>query len=97
MAQNQSLPLYLDGETVFQRKGCDRCLFLEGAVSLWCTNKEAVRERGTNIPGVRHCSYWQPHYGHLTKEERATVGQEGYSVPSLLDKIKLILDAKFWV
>lgn len=42
------------------QRRCYDCVHLRGAVSLWCTNEEAVEARGTNIPGVRECDFWAP-------------------------------------
>ena len=41
------------------RKACKDCRFLKGAVSLWCKNEDAVKWRGTAIPGVYDCQFWQ--------------------------------------
>ena len=41
-------------------KACEDCRHLKGFASLWCTNKEAVRRRGTAIPGTVHCPQWAP-------------------------------------
>jgi hypothetical protein len=40
-------------------RSCHDCKFLVGYVNLWCKNEKAVKARGTAIPGVIHCPYWQ--------------------------------------
>ncbi len=40
-------------------RGCNDCKHLKGAVSLWCTSDEACKARGSHIPGVIHCTYWE--------------------------------------
>ena len=39
---------------------CYDCAHLKGAVSWWCTNEEAIKYRGTQIPGVKDCPFWAP-------------------------------------
>jgi len=93
-----SLPLYVDDETVFERKGCDSCAYLEGYVSWWCTNEDAREFRGTGIPGVRHCDFWYPDYGRLEKSERDAMEAHGYSKPkSFVSKIFQKVIRKVWV
>ncbi len=41
-------------------KCCRDCYHLQGAVTLWCMNDEAIEYRGTGIPGVKHCQFWKP-------------------------------------
>lgn len=41
-------------------RGCEDCLFLRGAVSLWCTNRNAIARRRTAIPGTFDCPQWKP-------------------------------------
>jgi len=44
----------------FDKRSCHNCSYLTGALSLWCTNEEAKRARGTSIPGCIKCPYWSP-------------------------------------
>jgi len=39
---------------------CYDCQSLKAAVSWWCTNREAIKWRGTQIPGVHNCPFWEP-------------------------------------
>lgn len=41
-------------------KRCYDCCFMKGAVSWWCTNEEAIAVRGTLIPDVCKCRFWEP-------------------------------------
>lgn len=43
-----------------ERKACADCRHCKGAVSWWCKSPEAVRYRGTSIPGVHSCPFWEP-------------------------------------
>lgn len=40
------------------RRSCGDCIYCRGYISLWCRNSEAVKSRGTAIPGIYHCPYW---------------------------------------
>jgi len=42
------------------KRRCYDCKSLQAAVSWWCGNKEAVKWRGTSIPGVHDCPFWTP-------------------------------------
>lgn len=48
------------GEPDAERASCYDCAHLEAALSWWCTSKEAIKARGTTIPGVSKCPYWSP-------------------------------------
>jgi hypothetical protein len=41
------------------KRNCATCAFLKGTLSLWCTNKNAIKDRGTGIPGIIFCPYWE--------------------------------------
>lgn len=43
-----------------KRRACKDCRHLKGALSLLCTNDAAAEHRGTSIPGIRDCDYWEP-------------------------------------
>jgi hypothetical protein len=42
-----------------EKRSCHDCRYLTAAVSWWCGNQEAVKARGTSIPGVCLCPYWE--------------------------------------
>ena len=41
-----------------EKKSCYDCIFLKAIVNWWCTNSDAIKLRGTAIPGVIKCPYW---------------------------------------
>lgn len=41
------------------QRRCYDCTHCRGATSWWCRNEEAVKYRGTAIPGVRDCTFWK--------------------------------------
>jgi len=47
------------GELPVERKSCVDCKFLKSYATWWCTNEQAKLARGTSIPGVIHCPYWE--------------------------------------
>lgn len=52
-------------ETPFEKKSCYDCTHLVGYVSWWCGCKEAVKARGTAIPGIIHCPFWKPNWDYI--------------------------------
>jgi hypothetical protein len=48
------------GEPDAEKKNCYDCRSCKAAVSWWCINKGAVKFRGTAIPGVNNCQFWEP-------------------------------------
>jgi len=54
-----------DSENPFERRSCYDCVFLKSALSWWCTNEKAIKERGTSIPGCIHCPHWGPNYQYI--------------------------------
>lgn len=52
-------------------KACSRhsgpdCRFLTSALLYWCTNKACAKLRGTTIPGIINCSFYEPGGGTIT-------------------------------
>lgn len=46
---------------IYKKRQCAYCGYLKSAFFSWlCTNKEAIEQRGTLIPGIRNCHYWKP-------------------------------------
>ena len=41
------------------KRECYDCKHLQAYVSWWCTNEEATKARGTNIPPTTNCPYWE--------------------------------------
>lgn len=42
----------------YDRKACFDCKFCVGFVNLWCRNEDAIKVRGTQIPGVMLCPFY---------------------------------------
>jgi hypothetical protein len=42
------------------RRSCHDCTHLWGALHWWCKNESAIKARGTTLPGVFDCPYWEP-------------------------------------
>ena len=41
------------------RRWCPDCRFMYARVNWWYVNKKAIDARGTAIPGVHQCPYWE--------------------------------------
>ena len=54
----------------YRRRNCASCNFLVGYINWWCSNKDACKMRGTNIPGVCHCPYWKPARKYIKRKLR---------------------------
>ncbi len=52
----------------FEKKSCYDCKFLKSYVTVWCKNKEAIKARGTSIPGCTKCPFWQPNWDWIDKK-----------------------------
>jgi hypothetical protein len=48
------------------KKSCADCKHCKALVNWWCKNKLAIKARGTKIPGVVNCPFWE---GCKTKKE----------------------------
>jgi len=66
----------MEKETPFEKRSCYDCSFIVGYVSLWCSNEQAVKDRGTAIPGCIHCPYWQPDWAYV--KEKYHTPENGY-------------------
>ena len=42
-----------------QERRCYDCKYLKSAISWWCMNEDAIEWRGTAIPGVCECPFWE--------------------------------------
>lgn len=42
-----------------KRKSCFDCYHNQAAYSWWCVNKDAVKWRGSSIPGGIGCPFWR--------------------------------------
>jgi hypothetical protein len=75
----------LDKMTPFEKKSCYDCGHLTAALFMYCTNKDAIKSRGTTIPGCVKCPYWKPDWSMISKEYRTK--ENGYVAPS--EKIEI--------
>lgn len=64
-------------ETPFEKKSCYDCGYLKSALSWWCGNKEAIKARGTSLPGCIHCPYWKPDWKMIDDEYKTP--ENGYT------------------
>lgn len=53
------IEIVLKKPDVSNTKSCINCRSFRGAVSWWCINELAVEHRGTSIPGICNCGYWE--------------------------------------
>lgn len=67
----------------FQKQSCADCGHLKQALSLWCGNEEAIKARGTRIPGVIKCHFWKPDWSQIPKKYRTK--EYGYIERKLLN------------
>lgn len=67
-----------NNETPFELKSCYDCAHLIAKVNWWCGCKEAVKARGTAIPGCIHCPYWSPDWSMIKKEPIPYEEKNGY-------------------
>lgn len=60
-------------------KRCYDCLHLNGYISTWCFNEDAIKYRGTRIPGVHGCPFWEPmrEWKNLTKLQKIAAKLSG--------------------
>lgn len=62
-----------------EKKSCHDCKWCVGYVSLWCTNDEAAKVRGTKIPGCYNCDFWEPERKTVCVETtRESIGLLGW-------------------
>jgi len=78
----------------FEKKGCYACGYLKSAISWWCMNPEAIKARGTSIPGVVKCKYWTVDWEYV--DEKYKTKENGYVKPEkkVVAKIGVIQKVK---
>ena len=52
----------------FIKKNCSNCIHLKAAISLWCTNEDAKTARGTSIPAVSNCPFWEVDWNQVDEK-----------------------------
>ena len=50
----------IEGEPDAERRCCAECRHCKAAGCWWCTNEDAVKWRGTSVPGIKNCQFWEP-------------------------------------
>jgi hypothetical protein len=63
----------------FEKKSCYDCGDLKQALSYWCKNKDAIKLRGTSIPGCIKCPYWTPDWKYI--DDKYKTEENGYVKP----------------
>jgi len=48
------------GTPDLEKKSCYDCSHCKASVSWWCTSDDAAEYRGTKIPGIINCKFWEP-------------------------------------
>lgn len=80
-------------ENPFELKRCYDCAFMKPALSWWCSNKEAIKARGTSIPGIKNCPYWEPDWKYIPEKFRTE--ENGYIKPKgFFQKLKSLFTNK---
>lgn len=41
-----------------EKRGCAWCKHCQPKINWWCENKEAIKQRGTSIPGIIQCPFF---------------------------------------
>jgi len=91
MAEQNNKPAY---ETPFERRYCYDCRYLRGFMHPGCVDEEAQQYRGTDLPEAIHCTFWEPHYGKLSSEDKKKIEERGFRKPARLKRFCQTLEAK---
>jgi hypothetical protein len=71
----------------FEKRSCYDCGHLKQALSWWCGNKDAIKKRGTTIPGCIKCPFWAPDWNLI--DDKYKTPENGYIEPTKpLEKIE---------
>lgn len=70
----------------FDKKSCYDCNNLKSALSYWCGSKEAIKARGTSIPGCTKCPFWEVDWSMI--EDKYKTEENGYV--KIIDKIRRV-------
>lgn len=70
-------PLMVNNKPDETKKRCYDCKHCQGTISWWCVNEKAVEARGTAIPGIKNCTFWEPatHIDDLPKKKISIMGR----------------------
>ena len=70
----------------FEKKSCYDCGHLKSALSWWCSSEDAIKARGTRIPGCIKCPYWKPDWKEIDNKYKTE--DNGYVKP--IEKVKQV-------
>ena len=73
----------------FEKKSCYDCIFIKSALNLYCSNKDAIRDRGTSIPGCIKCPHWKPDWTYIPNDYKT----EEYGYIDTKTKIKNMVNS----
>ena len=68
------------------RRWCPDCRFMYARVNWWCGNKKAIEARGTAIPGVHRCPYWELDEEYVKKQKEKQEHPKKYGFKKWLDR-----------
>lgn len=95
----------LEKLTPFERKNCYDCKYCQAALSWWCRNEDAVKYRGTSIPGTNFCKFWEvdwdyvdkkyktPEFGYVYSSKEKLVMKINNLIKKMRDLFKAVVDA----
>lgn len=63
----------------FDKKSCYDCRHIKQALSWWCGNPDAIKRRGTSIPGCVKCPFWKPDWNSI--DDKYKIPENGYIEP----------------
>lgn len=59
LAKEQADRMIQFEKDAMEHRGCHYCKHCQPAVTWSCRNREAIKARGTNIPDVKECSWFE--------------------------------------
>lgn len=73
------------------RRWCPDCRFMYARVNWWCGNKKAIEARGTAIPGVHRCPYWELDEEYVKKQIEKQKHPKKYGFKKWLDRNAIMI------
>lgn len=71
----------ISGEPDAAAKCCTDCRFMQAALTWWCVNDQARKARGTCLPGICGCPFWQPAHHYTWRDSIKSFLSFGLSSP----------------
>ncbi len=90
MNRDIGLHVYETGETIFERKSCDKCAHVSASRPprpQICLNKGAIEYWNSETTDKTRCPYWSPEYRKLNESERRLMDELGYDRPDIHSRI----------